>query len=306
MEVNSLYPPLWYTRNYPESSWIHDWETLARRYLGNDAVIGFDLRNEPHFAGSGPRNVQAYLRDGPTWGPYRGVENRATDWRLAAERAGDAVLAINPHLLIIVQGLSLYPNPTAPNGVSASWWAGILTPAKRYPVQLSEPHQLVYSVHEWGPRKAQMLSFRQMSYRTLEQDWHNRWSFLLDNPTAPYAAPILLGEFGTCTESVECIADQRPGTQGEWFQLLLRFLRQHAISWSFYALNGTNANDCAADNGVLNVRWNNVANRQLQASLRSAQPAPGLLPAGVSAPLIPGAVTHRTPRSAQSPLCQLP
>ena len=44
---------------------------LARRYLGNDTVIGFDLHNEPH--GSA------------TWGD----NNTATDWRLAAERAGE-------------------------------------------------------------------------------------------------------------------------------------------------------------------------------------------------------------------------
>src|ERR1700738_4738804 len=39
---------LWYTSAYPNSAWINDWVTLARRYAGNSTVIGFDLRNEPH------------------------------------------------------------------------------------------------------------------------------------------------------------------------------------------------------------------------------------------------------------------
>ena len=53
---------------------------LAQRYASNPAVIGADLHNEPH--GSA------------TWGDG----NPATDWRLAAERAGNAILAANPEL----------------------------------------------------------------------------------------------------------------------------------------------------------------------------------------------------------------
>jgi endoglucanase len=48
---------------------------LARRYKGNPAVVGADLSNEPHGAA--------------TWGD----DNLATDWRLAAERGGNAILA---------------------------------------------------------------------------------------------------------------------------------------------------------------------------------------------------------------------
>ena len=66
--VNWLLEPRWHTADYPESAWIHDWETLARRYLHNDAVIGFDLRNEPHTNGPGPWNLHAYQYQGATWG----------------------------------------------------------------------------------------------------------------------------------------------------------------------------------------------------------------------------------------------
>jgi len=60
---------------------------LAERYSGVDTVIGVDLHNEPH----GPA----------TWGS----EDPDTDWRLAAERAGNAILEAQPNLLIIVQGV---------------------------------------------------------------------------------------------------------------------------------------------------------------------------------------------------------
>ena len=77
---------LWYTSQSTESRWIGDWTMLAQRYAGNPTVIGADLHNEPH----GPA----------TWG-----DGGANDWRLAAERAGNAILAVNPNWLIIVEGI---------------------------------------------------------------------------------------------------------------------------------------------------------------------------------------------------------
>src|SRR5262249_27633909 len=78
---------LWYTEEVPESRWIRDWVMLARRYRGNPTVLGADLHNEPH----GPA----------TWGDG----HRRTDWGLAAERAGNADLAVNSGWRIFVQGI---------------------------------------------------------------------------------------------------------------------------------------------------------------------------------------------------------
>ena len=65
---------LWYTPEVSEQRWISDWVMLAEHYRDNPLVIGADLHNEP--------------RGEATWGDG----NRATDWRLAAERAGNAIL----------------------------------------------------------------------------------------------------------------------------------------------------------------------------------------------------------------------
>ena len=105
---------LWYTSAYSEARWISDWKMLATRYLNNDTVIGFDLHNEPH--GSA------------TWGD----NNTATDWRLAAERAGNAILAINPKLLIIVEGIERVAN-------DYYWWGGNLAAAGANPVRRIQP-----------------------------------------------------------------------------------------------------------------------------------------------------------------------
>jgi endoglucanase len=270
--VNFLMEPLWYTAEYPESSWIRDWVALTRRYQNNDAVVGFDLRNEPHTAGPGPWDLHAYLHQGATWGPYRGVENPATDWRRAAERAGNAVLAVNPHLLIFVEGVQLYPDPRQASGASAFWWGSNLSPARQYPVVLSFPHQLVYSPHDWGPWKWNMPYFTNMDYASMQRIWHDKWGYLLDDPGAPNAAPIWLGEFGTCTTNPGCVDREAPGNQARWFHLLLRFLGDHPeVGWSFFALNGTNSNTHITNNGLLNPTWTDVSRHDLQADLARIQ-----------------------------------
>lgn len=305
MSVNNSYEPLWYTRQYPETSWIRDWQTLATRYLNNDAVIGFDLRNEPHTGGNGPWNLNAYLHQGATWGPYHGLENPATDWRLAAQRAGNAVLAINPHLLIFVEGVQMYPDTTAPNGVAVSWWGGLLTPVKKYPVVLSVPNQLVYEVHQYGPRKYQMPWYKDLSYAAQLRAWHDQWSFLLDDPHAAYAAPVWLGEFGTCTDDPACVQGTAP--QGRWLGDILRFLRDHpTVAWSFFALNGSNSNNCRVTNGLLNDKWNRLASIPLQRALMSAQPDPPPVSVLARGRLLPGTGSSWKPRSATAALCRLP
>lgn len=89
---------LWYTAQYSEQRWMSDWTMLAQRYAGNPTVVGADLHNEPH--------------GDVCWG----CGDQARDWRLAAERAGNAILAVNPSWLIFVEGNDCF------NG-DCTWWA---------------------------------------------------------------------------------------------------------------------------------------------------------------------------------------
>lgn len=303
--VSTLNEPLWYTSAYPQSRWIADWEMLARRYLGNTTVVGFDLRNEPHTNQPGlPQGqgygwgLKAYLQQGATWGPYRGLDDPKTDWRLAAEKAGNAVLKINNSLLIIVEGLQLYPAAGQPHGVNSYWWGGILQQVRRYPVVLTEKHQLVYSPHEYGPNKFPYYSwFQHLTYAGLVAKFDSQWAFLLRYRRAPFAAPIFIGETGTCTDHPWCLraglpssvrSDKRicrPGTrmaappcrrvaqeQGLWLRFLVRFLRIHnRVGWSLWALNGTNALDSAATDGLLRPDWSGVQSAYLQRLLSTIQ-----------------------------------
>ena len=205
---------LWYTTQYPESAWIHDWTSLTQRYLNNATVVGVDLRNEPHNDQSG----------GSCWG----CGLQSYDWRLAAERGGNAVLAVNPKLLIFVEGTDCYNN-------DCDWWGGNLEGAQSYPVTLNTTHQLVYSAHDYGPNLYQQSWFNSgTTYQSLVAVWTRFWAYLSLNNVAP----VWVGEFGT-TNNASDIESNVAGSQGQWFQSMVTFLQNNAqIDWTYWALNG--------------------------------------------------------------------
>ena len=190
---------LWYTDGYPENRWIEDWKMLAARYNGDFTVIGVDLRNEPF---------------GGCWG----CDDPAKDWRLAAERAGNAILSVNPDLLIIVQGVSDH------NGQS-TLWGGNLMGAKEHPVRLDLRDRLVYSIHEYPETVAPRSWFNERNYpNNLPGVWDKYWGYLVKENIAP----VLVGEFGTRYETVE---DQ------QWLQTFQGYIQQNGLNWTFWSLN---------------------------------------------------------------------
>ncbi len=205
---------LWYTSAYSESAWIGDWTTLASRYLNNPTVIGFDLRNEPHNANSG----------GSCWD----CGSTTNDWHLAAERGGNAVLAVNPKLLIFVEGTDAYNN-------DYYWWGGNLEGVQNSPVSLSVANQLVYSAHDYGPSVYGQTWFNgSTTYSSLSSVWITHWAYVEKNGIAP----VWLGEFGTPSDAAS-VQSSTPGSEGQWFQSLVQFLGADSnLSWTYWALNG--------------------------------------------------------------------
>jgi endoglucanase len=215
---------LWYTAQYPEAAFIHDWTTLATRYAASNTVIAADLRNEPHATA--------------TWGDG----NPATDWRAAAQRAGDAVLSANPHVLIVVEGVQYY------SGSESAWWGSNLMGVASAPVQLQfadgspARSQLVYSAHDYGPNNCASGCgwFNSgATYASLSQVWDQYFGYIASDPTAPYAAPVWIGEFGTCNFQQQCVTDSTPGSQGQWFSSFVRYLGERRLGWAYWSLNGT-------------------------------------------------------------------
>ncbi|MEU8342867.1 cellulase family glycosylhydrolase [Spirillospora sp. NPDC048832] len=210
---------LWYTDAYPESRWISDWQMLARHYAGDTTVIGADLHNEPHAPAC--------------WG----CGDQATDWRLAAERAGNAILAVNSNWLIIVEGVDGY-------GGDNYWWGGNLQGAAQYPVRLDVPNRLVYSAHDYATSVYPQPWFDDPAFPSnMAAIWDKNWGYLYKNDVAP----VLLGEFGTT------LADARDQT---WLRTLMAYLGTGAsgMSFTFWSWN-PNSGDTG---GILNGDWTTV------------------------------------------------
>lgn len=218
---------LWYTNAYSEQRWISDWTMLASRYAGNDTVIGCDLHNEPH--------------DPATWGSG----GASTDWRLAAQRCGNAIQAVNPRLLIIVEGIQ------SVNG-DYYWWGGNLEAAGSAPVQLNVAHQVVYSAHDYPASVYGQPWFSDTNYpNNLPGVWSKHWGYLVENNIAP----VYLGEFGTKDQTT---------SDGQWFRSLASYIGANSLSFTFWCLNP----DSDDTGGILQDDWRTV-NQDKQNVLQS-------------------------------------
>jgi endoglucanase len=154
-------------------------------------VIGADLRNE--------------LRSGAAWG---GPDPKL-DWHAAAERGGNAVLAANPRLLIMVESPDYSTN---------------FTGFDKLPVTLKVKQRLVYSPHAYN-----IDGHPFSSYDELKQAYDARAGFLLHTEQG---IPVWVGEFGTC-QNLDC------GANSDWFVMFIRYLKENRLAWSYWPLNGT-------------------------------------------------------------------
>lgn len=210
---------LWYTAQVTEQRWIDDWTMLAARYADSSVVVAADLHNEPHGAA--------------TWG----TGDLATDWRLAAERCGNAILEVNPDWLIVVGGIENHQN-------DFYWWGGNLMGARNHPVRLAVANRLVYSPHDYGPGVYSQPWFSDPAFpANMPGIWNKYWAYLhLEN-----IAPILVGEFGgRKTDNVS--------SEGIWQNTLVDYLAEHGMYWTYWCWN-PNSGDTG---GVLLDDWQTI------------------------------------------------
>jgi endoglucanase len=221
---------LWYTSTYTSQDWVNDWVTLGTMFANDPTVIGFDLRNEPHTP-SGDTYAE-----GATWG----TGNTATDVRLAYEQAGNAILAVDPGALIFCEGISEYPDSSAPGGFDTTWWGGDLQGVAQFPVVLSSPGHVVYSAHDYGPDLFEQTWFNSSTTpASLDAVWNMFWGYIY----AQDIAPIWVGEFGT-DNSASDIESTTAGSQGQWFESLVAYLAANRwMGWTYWALNGEDSYD---------------------------------------------------------------
>jgi endoglucanase len=220
---NQRIPELWYGDGFTEWDWIRGWAMLTERYKDQPNVIGADLKNEPHGKA--------------TWG----TGDRKTDWRLAAERAGNAILNINPNWLIFVEGIE---ENVPGQKLGKHWMGGNLEGVKKWPIRLNHQKQLVYAPHEYGPALFKHTWFADAKF---PQNLVNIWDTSFYYIAREGIAPIWIGEFGG--REVD-----RTSKSGQWQNALVDFIKQEKLGFAYWAWN-PNSGDTG---GILQDDWQQV------------------------------------------------
>ncbi len=149
--------------SYTLDDWKNFWTTLAGRYRDRLNVVGADLHNEPHDL---------------SWSTWAGY----------AEQCGNAIHAVAPEWLIVVEGVG-----------GGYWWGGELGGVATRPVQLQQANRLVYSPHEYG-QSVGVQSWLAYDNQTPPDNWpanlfgvwKPHWGFIFEQNIAP----VWVGEFG--------------------------------------------------------------------------------------------------------------
>jgi endoglucanase len=256
---------LWHTADYPEATWISDWQAMVRRYASQPAVVGVDLRNEirpelPDDAGGCP-DCGAADSGCACWQPSWGDNNPITDWPAAAERAANEIQQINSNLLIIVEG-----------DFWATWFG-----ASYRPVHLAVANHLVYSPHNYASSNGGAASFA--DYAAFKAAMDSSWGYIV-TAGQPYTAPLWVGEFGAnhAIASIQAGAlDAAPDPNTAWWAWIRQYLADSDLDWAVWALNGTQGSGygrtfgAVETYGVLNAGWDGAAPQPFIAALQALQ-----------------------------------
>lgn len=204
-----------------------DWHNVVTLVGSEPDVIGADLRNEP----DGAYGMEALWEGEGT--------NRSSpeNWEEAARQAAAAVLAVNPELLIMVEGTRSGANlekvPGDPLELSVNG-----TPVSNKLVY--SPH--AYSFDHFGGKGARYAQFT--------SELGKLWGVILVQHK-PWTAPIWIGEFGGTASQASVItpvSGTTPCDTGDraFLNCFLNYIEGNDADWAWWGLNGT-----ISDSGAL-------------------------------------------------------
>lgn len=214
---------MWYDGDVTEKDYLDALSWIAERYKNDDTIIAYDLENEPH----GKANEDPRAK----WDSGKDSDN----WKYIAEKAAMAVLNENPHALVMVEGIEIYPkdikkngdfSSTNPSDYYSTWWGGNLRGVKNDPIDLGKYNsQLVYSPHDYGPAVYQQEWFKgDYTFDSLKKDaWQDNWLYIYDTNTAP----LLIGEWGGYMSQPNL----------KWMTYLRQLIKEKRINHTFWCFN---------------------------------------------------------------------
>ncbi|WP_428818743.1 cellulase family glycosylhydrolase [Microbulbifer sp. MCCC 1A16149] len=216
------FAPMWYDEVFTTEIFYQTWEWMAERYKNDDTILAFDIENEPH---------------GKPWAdsPFAKWDSSTdeTNWKHACETASKRVLAINPNLLVLCEGIESYPkdgvtwNSNSSKDFHNYWWGGNLRGVVDHPIDLGpNQDQLVYSPHIYGPSVYQQPWFEpDFSYESLINDaWRDNWFYLYEQGISP----LLFGEWGGHMDG---------GQNEKWMGYARDLIVEYRLHHTFWCLN---------------------------------------------------------------------
>ncbi len=231
-----------------------DWKDsitwLAEKYANDDTIVAYDLKNEPHGKReySGDKCPSSIAK----WDNSTDLNN----WKYSAEECAKSILAVNPHALILVEGIEqspmfdrgytwdspdkFNPNPGEERWYGA-WWGGNLRCVKDLPI-LPQSGQIIYSPHDYGKSVYEQTWFKKnFTEETLLDDyWRDTWAYINEQDIAP----LLIGEWGGHMDD---------GDNQKWMNILRDYMIKNHINHTFWCLN-PNSGDTG---GLLDTQFKN-------------------------------------------------
>ena len=216
--------PVWYTDKISEDQYVEALTWIADRYKNYDTIVAYDLKNEPH--GKASETTHAIWND----------SDDKDNWKRVAERAGKAILSKNPHALIVIEGIQIYPIDIKSNNFTSTndedyyntWWGGNLMAVKDFPIDFGDEElnrQIVYSPHDYGPLVYEQPWFKGgFDADSLYEDaWHDYWLYIAEEDIAP----ILIGEWGGFMS----------GDNLKWMTYLRNLIGKTKLNHTFWCFN---------------------------------------------------------------------
>jgi len=194
---------------YTIESWFATLEKMARLSLEHPNIFGIDIYNEPYKL---------------SW----------KEWQKISSEAASHILAINPKLLIFIEGVANQDTDTA--GYGASWGANLVEAEKNLPnMPIS---QLVFSPHTYGPSVFGHTYFDDPSFpENMPKIWDAHFGYLTQK-----GFTVSLGEFGGRYKEKDQI----------WQDALIKYLIQKDMKNFFYWSLNPNSGDTG---GLLEDDW---------------------------------------------------
>jgi endoglucanase len=205
---------LWFNDRWTEETFTATWQEVVRRYASNDLVVAMDVKNEPRPATVGGRLMH------PTWGP-----GDQTDFGAMYTTIGNVIHGLNPHLLIICEGLGYATN-----------LSGVAT----HPVKLTQANKVVYSMHDYSWFHAQGQS--QADYAT---QMNKVGGYILSQNIAP----LWIGEFGNTVSALPSSGSV------SWWANIQAWLTSNDVDWCWWALNPTHAKGSNPGTNTVKYNW---------------------------------------------------